>query len=97
MNMGSRNASKIAQRFTDRLLEGFSQELDIYVRDVWLPKQTQALQALLAERSTTCKHAYVIECEGHHYPARHSAVLGALADAAIKRRLRKSGAPPKLK
>lgn len=51
MNMGSRNASKIAQRFTDRLLEGFSQELDVFVRDVWLQKQTPALQSLIAERS----------------------------------------------
>ena len=51
MNMGSRNASKIAQRFTDRLLEGFSQLLDIYVRDTWLPRQSTALQDLLAERS----------------------------------------------
>jgi hypothetical protein len=40
MNMGSRNASKIAQRFTDRILEGFAQLLDVYVRDEWLPKQT---------------------------------------------------------
>ena len=51
MNMGSRNASKIAQRFTDRILEGFSQLLDVYVRDTWLPKQTPELQALLAERA----------------------------------------------
>ena len=51
MNMGSRNASKIAQRFTDRLLEGFSRMLDIYVRDTWLPKQRPALRKLLAERA----------------------------------------------
>ena len=51
MNMGSRNASKIAQRFTDRLLEGFSRMLDIYVRDTWLPKQRPALRELLAERA----------------------------------------------
>ena len=51
MNMGSRNASKMAQRFTDRLLEGFALLLDKYVRDTWLPKQTPALQALIAERS----------------------------------------------
>ena len=53
MNMGSRNASKIAQRFTDRLLEAFSQQLDIFVRDSWLPHQTPELRALLAERATT--------------------------------------------
>ena len=52
MNMGSRNSSKIAQRFTDRLLEAFSQQLDIYVRDSWLPRQSSELQALLAERAT---------------------------------------------
>ena len=52
MNMGSRNSSKIAQRFTDRLLEAFSQQLDAYVRDSWLPRQTAELQALLAERAT---------------------------------------------
>ena len=50
MNMGSRNASKIAQRFTDRLLEGFAQHLDAYVEGQWLPKQSTALRALLAER-----------------------------------------------
>ena len=50
MNMGSRNASKIAQRFTDRLLEGFSVQLDKYVETVWLAKQTIALQTLIAER-----------------------------------------------
>ena len=50
MNMGSRNASKIAQRFTDRILEGFSEHLDIYVREVWLKKQTKELQLLLQER-----------------------------------------------
>ena len=42
MNMGSRNASKIAQRFTDRLLEGFSRTLDIYVKNVWMPRQNGA-------------------------------------------------------
>ncbi|KOO29829.1 hypothetical protein Ctob_016126, partial [Chrysochromulina tobinii] len=52
MNMGSRNAGKIAQRFTDRILEGFAQLLDVYVRDEWLPKQTPELRTLLAERST---------------------------------------------
>ena len=51
MNMGSRNASKIAQRFTDRLLEGFSKLLDVYVRDAWLPRQSPELRALLAERA----------------------------------------------
>jgi hypothetical protein len=45
MNMGSRNASKIAQRFTDRLLEGFSRQLDVYVEKVWLPKQNPAFRA----------------------------------------------------
>ena len=36
---------------------------------------------------------YVIECEGHHYAARHTAVADALVDAAVKRRVRKSGTP----
>jgi hypothetical protein len=53
MNMGSRNASKIAQRFTDRLLEGFSRQLDVYVQKSWLPRQTPELQQLLAERAAT--------------------------------------------
>jgi hypothetical protein len=56
MNMGSRNASKIAQRFTDRLLEGYSQQMDVYVRDVWLPRQTPALRELLAERAAVLGH-----------------------------------------
>ena len=41
--------------------------------------------------SSAC--TYVIECDGHHYLARHSAVAGALADPAVKRRVRKSGRP----
>ena len=53
MNMGSRNSSKIAQRFTDRLLEAFSQQLDVHVRDSWLPRQSPELQALLAERAAS--------------------------------------------
>eukprot|EP00900_Chrysochromulina_parva_P014812 jgi/Chrpa1/23331/Chrysochromulina_OHIO_Genome00028025-RA len=53
MNMGSRNSSKIAQRFTDRLLEAFSQQLDVHVRDSWLPRQSSELQALLAERAAS--------------------------------------------
>ena len=36
---------------------------------------------------------YVIECEGHHYLARHTAVAGALTDAAVRRRVRKCGRP----
>ena len=56
MNMGSRNASKVAQRFTDRLLEAFSQQLDIYVRDSWMQHQTPELQVLLAERSARLGH-----------------------------------------
>lgn len=39
------------------------------------------------------KHTYVIECDGYHYPARHTAVAGAFADAAVKRRVRKAGPP----
>ena len=38
---------------------------------------------------------YVIECEGHHYPAPHTTVAGAIVDAATKRRLRKAP-PPRL-
>ena len=38
-------------------------------------------------------HTYVIECEGHHYPARHSTVAGALTDAAVKRRIKKAAKP----
>ena len=56
MNMGSRNASKIAQRFTDRLLEGFAQHLDVYVRETWLHKQKPELIALIAERSAKLGH-----------------------------------------
>ena len=38
-------------------------------------------------------HTYIIECEGHHYPARHSTVAGALTDAAVKRRIKKAAKP----
>jgi hypothetical protein len=34
------------------LARSFSQQLDVYVRDSWLPRQTAELQALLAERAT---------------------------------------------
>jgi len=44
---------------------------------------------------TTCKHTYVIECEGHHYPAKHGTVADALADAATRRRVLKAP-PPRL-
>ena len=43
----------------------------------------------------TGKHTYIIECDGHHYPAAHHAVAGALLDAAVKRRI-KCAAPPRL-
>ena len=39
------------------------------------------------------KHTYVIECEGYYYPACHTAVAGAIADDAVKRRVRKAGNP----
>ena len=41
------------------------------------------------------KHTYVIECEGFHYPVRHSAVAGAIEDGATRRRIQKAG-PPRL-
>ena len=44
---------------------------------------------------STAKHAYVIECEGHHYVAKHGAVAGALVDPAVKRRVR-NAQPPRL-
>ena len=40
-------------------------------------------------------HTYVIESEGHHYPIIHTAVVDAMMDASVKRRLQKA-APPKL-
>ena len=39
------------------------------------------------------RHTYVIECEGFHYPIPHKTVAGALADAAVKRRISKAPAP----
>ena len=39
------------------------------------------------------RHTYVIEHEGNHYLARHTAVLGALANEDLKRRLKRAGAP----
>ena len=41
------------------------------------------------------KHTYVVECEGHHYPATHDTVAAALTDASVKRRVKKAG-PPRL-
>jgi hypothetical protein len=40
-------------------------------------------------------HTYVIECDGHYYPATHGAVADALTDAATKRRVKKAR-PPKI-
>ena len=41
------------------------------------------------------KHTFVIRCEGNYYPARHNAVADAIADPAVRRRIRKA-APPRL-
>ena len=41
------------------------------------------------------KHTYVVECEGHYYPATHDTVAAALTDASVKRRVKKAG-PPRL-
>ena len=41
------------------------------------------------------RHTYVIECEGHYYPATHGTIADALTDATVKRRVRKAG-PPRL-
>ena len=41
------------------------------------------------------KHTYVIECEGHYYPATHGTFADALTDATVKRRGLKAG-PPRL-
>ena len=40
---------------------------------------------------------YVVECEGHHYPVRHSSIAGALDDDAVKRRVRKMQPPKALR
>ena len=45
---------------------------------------------------TTSAHTYVVECDGHYYPARHSTVADALADARTKRRIAKRPHPPRL-
>ena len=42
---------------------------------------------------STSRHTYVIECEGHCYPARHTTVADGMVDEAAKRRLRKAPAP----
>ena len=39
------------------------------------------------------KHTYIIEYDGHYYPATHTTVAGALTDAATKRRIKKAPAP----
>ena len=38
-------------------------------------------------------HTFIIEHAGYYYPARHTAVRGGLMDPALKRRVKKSGAP----
>ena len=44
----------------------------------------------------TSKHTYVIECEGLHYAATHTTVARHLVDDAVKRRVGKMSAAPKL-
>ena len=39
------------------------------------------------------KHTYVVECEGHYYPATHDTIAAALTDASVKRRVKKAGLP----
>ena len=39
------------------------------------------------------RHTYVVECESHFYPARHSTIARAIVDAAVKRRVSKMPAP----
>ena len=41
------------------------------------------------------RHTYVVECEGHYYPATHDTVAAALTNASVKRRVKKAG-PPRL-
>ena len=41
------------------------------------------------------KYTYIIEAEGFHYVARHTAVADAIVDPAVRRRVRKLP-PPRL-
>ncbi len=43
--------------------------------------------------SKLSKHTYIIDYDGHYYPATHTMVAGALMDATVKRRIRKMSAP----
>ena len=47
MNMGSRNASKVAQSFCNEWLEAFSKQLDEYVFGSWVHKQNQETRDLI--------------------------------------------------
>ena len=51
MNMGARTASKIACRFADEWLAAWRRQMDIYVREVWLLKQTKELREALLKRA----------------------------------------------
>ena len=53
MNMGTRNASKVATRFSNEWLEAWARRLDLWVWQVWIHKQTPALRDLLQERKAT--------------------------------------------
>ncbi len=37
------------------------------------------------------RYTYVIECDGHYYPATHGTLADTLTDATVKRRVRKAG------
>jgi hypothetical protein len=36
------------------------------------------------------KHTFVVECDGHCYPARHTAVAGAITDPAVRRQVKRT-------
>ncbi|KOO26420.1 hypothetical protein Ctob_009367 [Chrysochromulina tobinii] len=51
--LGEHEDHQLLSLIMHRILEGFAQLLDVFVRDEWLPKQTPELRTLLAERSAT--------------------------------------------
>ena len=56
-NMGTRPASKIAVRFSKQINVEWRARMADYVQAVWLPRQTQALRNLLADREERLGYA----------------------------------------
>ena len=59
--------------------------LAVRVGDGNQDERRPSISAVSFASSKLSKHTYIIEYDGHYYPATHTTVAGALIDAAVKR------------